>query len=267
MHQFESRLGNRSIPCSACFVPDRDAYVMTPGSDVCPDGWTAEYEGYLFAGDSSFVKNDWVCLDQNAEVGTAPSNGYAYWYPTEIRCGGIPCYTEEENSYVQQRELTCAVCTPDTKRKSSVFVRWGRSDCPTGSVGVYDGFAGGAYYSHTGSGASVLCMRRDATYAERSDINQAELYSTVSSTTPTICKAPNIRLCKIDWYIKCFLRCRAELGPRTDMGNKNLVQGRMQSGLHRHTEYRISSIRRCGVYFWLGYQLRRLFVKRSLSVL
>ena len=169
---FESKLSNKSIPCSACYVPDKEAYIMSPGSDVCPEGWQIEYKGYLFAANSEYERNDWVCVDQNAEAGTSPDSGSAYWYPTEIRCGSLPCYTSEQDSYVSTREVTCAVCTPDTKRKSSVFVRWGRPDCPSGTVNIYDGLAGGAYHTHSGSGASILCMRKNATYAERNDSDQ-----------------------------------------------------------------------------------------------
>jgi hypothetical protein len=167
-----SKINGRSVPCSACYVTDKETYIMAPGSDVCPDGWKLEYKGYLLAGYYSYTKNDWVCVDQEAQAGSAPSNGHAYWYATEVRCGSLPCYTSQQDAYVQYREVTCALCTPDTKRKSSVFVRWGRPDCPKTSVKVYDGLVGGAYHTHSGSGASVLCLRQNATYGDRNDNNQ-----------------------------------------------------------------------------------------------
>ena len=37
---------------------------------------------------------------------------------------------------------------------------------------MYSGFAGGSYYSHSGSGANVLCMTQTATYAEHNDNSQ-----------------------------------------------------------------------------------------------
>ena len=42
----------------------------------------------------------------------------------------------------------------------AVYVRWGRTSCPTGQGTqlVYSGRAGGSYYTHKGAGANHLCM-------------------------------------------------------------------------------------------------------------
>ena len=35
----------RPAPCAVCYVPHRSAYLMIPAGDVCPTGWTHEYDG------------------------------------------------------------------------------------------------------------------------------------------------------------------------------------------------------------------------------
>ena len=168
---FFKRVGGKSVPCSLCYVQEKEAHIVAPGSDVCPKGWTLEYKGYIFAGYYSHKRSDWVCIDQDAEEGHSGSTS-AYWYPTEVRCGSIPCSTNTQNAYISEREVTCAVCTPETKRRSSVYVRWGRTTCPAGATQVYAGLTAGAYHSHSGSGLTSLCLRTNATYNERSDSNE-----------------------------------------------------------------------------------------------
>ncbi|KAJ8047321.1 Short-chain collagen C4 [Holothuria leucospilota] len=48
----------------------------------------------------------------------------------------------------------------------TVYVRWGRNECPIYSELVYQGVAGGAYFSHKGSGSNYLCMPEDPIYDE-----------------------------------------------------------------------------------------------------
>ena len=45
----------------------------------------------------------------------------------------------------------------------AVYVRWGRTVCPSGQGTelVYSGRAGGSHYSHSGGGANHLCMSDD----------------------------------------------------------------------------------------------------------
>ena len=46
--------------------------------------------------------------------------------------------------------------------KRTTYTRWGRTTCPgNGSESVYDGYAGGSHYSHTGGAASMLCLPKD----------------------------------------------------------------------------------------------------------
>ncbi|KAF6032549.1 hypothetical protein EB796_009150 [Bugula neritina] len=40
----------------------------------------------------------------------------------------------------------------------AVYTRWGRHTCESVSVTLYEGFAGGSYYSHTGGGVNYQCL-------------------------------------------------------------------------------------------------------------
>ncbi|XP_076825532.1 uncharacterized protein LOC143471071 [Clavelina lepadiformis] len=46
------------------------------------------------------------------------------------------------------------------------YVRWGRRDCsgPSNEL-VYNGYAAGAYYSHTGGPSQYLCLHNNVTYS------------------------------------------------------------------------------------------------------
>ena len=49
-----------------------------------------------------------------------------------------------------------------SKSKGTAYTRWGRTTCPgNGSESVYDGFAGGSHYDHTGGASSMLCLPKD----------------------------------------------------------------------------------------------------------
>ena len=45
----------------------------------------------------------------------------------------------------------------------ATYVRWGRKECPeiNGTVKVYDGFAGGDWYAHSGGPSELLCLPRE----------------------------------------------------------------------------------------------------------
>ena len=105
------------------------------------------------------------------------------------RCNSGP------GGYRQDYEVTCAVCTPDTKRKGVTYTHWGRPDCPKQDGLVYSGFAAGSYRAHSGSGkavtftswsnlkcsfigANALCMRKLAKYNDYNAGNHygAQLY-------------------------------------------------------------------------------------------
>ncbi|XP_078619751.1 uncharacterized protein LOC144886845 [Branchiostoma floridae x Branchiostoma japonicum] len=43
----------------------------------------------------------------------------------------------------------------------AVYVRWGRTTCPSGATKVYNGYAGGTSYSHPGGGTNYQCLPTD----------------------------------------------------------------------------------------------------------
>lgn len=157
-------IGGHRVPCSVCLT-DSASTIMVPGRLDCPSDWSLQYPGYLAASYYSHKsKINWECVDESSESGGSSSSN-AYLYQTEIECGSIKCRNQEDR-YVQNREVTCAVCSPPASRRGIVFTRWGRSVCPSGSRLVYSGFAAGSLYSQPGSGANVLCMRQVPTYGE-----------------------------------------------------------------------------------------------------
>ena len=59
-----------------------------------------------------------------------------------------------------------------------VYVRWGRTSCPTGNGSelVYSGRAGGSNYEHFGGGANIICMPNDPEYDESATGTQGFSY-------------------------------------------------------------------------------------------
>lgn len=47
------------------------------------------------------------------------------------------------------------------KRAGAVFVRWGRSDCPSTANLVYTGMTAGKNEGHRGDGLNMLCLPED----------------------------------------------------------------------------------------------------------
>ena len=173
VYAFKS-VNGKPVACAVCQVPNKGSTIMVPGENFCPTDWTVEYWGYLMADYHSHQKMNWVCVDHEPKTTDKPSSGsgHGYFYPTEIRCGSIRCDENKPNGYVRYRELTCAVCSPETNRRTTVYTRWGRTQCPSGAQLVRTGFVGSAYYSHTGSGANFLCMTPNVTYADHNDGDQ-----------------------------------------------------------------------------------------------
>lgn len=104
---FGKELHNRDVPCCVCHSK-RQTVLMIPGRNVCYEGWTLEYDGYLTAGHDTHNGGDFACLDKEAEVlsgGLDSQNGKLFYF-AESRCGSLRC-----PPYVNGRELTCVLCT------------------------------------------------------------------------------------------------------------------------------------------------------------
>jgi hypothetical protein len=103
-------LNDRDAPCAVCLDAAASTQFMLPGSQTCPSGWSTRVQGYLMAQFYTQGADETVCVDRNATAlpgGTANDNG-SLWYPTEAECGSLRCGAGQ---YVQDRELTCSVCT------------------------------------------------------------------------------------------------------------------------------------------------------------
>ena len=61
----------------------------------------------------------------------------------------------------------------------STYVRWGRKSCPSTSELVYDGYAGGGHFTHSGSGTNYLCLPKNP---EWSSVSSPVAYGFVYGT-------------------------------------------------------------------------------------
>jgi hypothetical protein len=100
-------LDKKNAGCAVCLDASADLELMLPGSQTCPAGWNAKVQGYLMANGDSKETSSFVCVAGTASTlgGGGGGNG-ARWYPTEAKCGALPC-----GPYVAHRETTCAICT------------------------------------------------------------------------------------------------------------------------------------------------------------
>ena len=94
--------------CAVCVDNDASIEMMIPATRSCPSGWSEAYDGYLMSTHYQQGSSEFVCVDENPEArtGSTANNDGALWYPVEAECGSLPC-----GPYVQNRELTCVVCT------------------------------------------------------------------------------------------------------------------------------------------------------------
>jgi len=98
-----------SAPCAVCYRSDKGTSFMQPARNVCPSGWNLEYGGYLMAQHFGHYASEYVCVDVAAEkINDATNHNGALWYPVEAECGSLEC---KAGGYVQNRELTCSVCS------------------------------------------------------------------------------------------------------------------------------------------------------------
>ena len=57
------------------------------------------------------------------------------------------------------------------KGSGATYVRWGRKECPTinGTIKVYEGFAAGDHYKHTGGPSELLCLTNEPQWGNYDD--------------------------------------------------------------------------------------------------
>ena len=97
---------DREALCAVCKAP-RCAVFMLPGRDECYNGWITEYSGWLATDHSSHKRSEYVCIDDNADLGGSTTNhNGALFYPVQTVCGALPC-----GYYPNGRDTRCAVCS------------------------------------------------------------------------------------------------------------------------------------------------------------
>lgn len=136
-------MNNKEPACCVCMVNRRDKVLMIPGRRSCYDGWTLEYKGYLMAAHYSHNHaTSWICMYEKPETHVNSNSGNqqgSLMYPTELNggcysshpgCGACPSPRVPNKGrgakgedlqaggkitdcqrYVNDRELTCSVCT------------------------------------------------------------------------------------------------------------------------------------------------------------
>ncbi|XP_035683356.1 uncharacterized protein LOC118420619 [Branchiostoma floridae] len=67
---------------------------------------------------------------------------------------------------------------PAADKGGSVYIRWGRTTCPTdaGTSLLYGGIAAGTYYTHRGGGSNYVCLPKDPEWGVFTDGNQGTAY-------------------------------------------------------------------------------------------
>ncbi len=100
---------NHGVPCAVCLAASRETMLMIPAKTTCPTSWTTEYTGYLMTEHYRHKRSMYECVDKSQESvpGTFANTNGARFYHVEVDCGfGLQC-----PPYVEQKELTCVVCT------------------------------------------------------------------------------------------------------------------------------------------------------------
>ena len=96
------------VPCAVCHVPTRNTVYMLPAKYSCPEGWTREYFGHLMSEHHSHHRSDFSCVDYSLTpvIGSKFDHNGFLFYAVRGACGSLPC-----PNYIQDKELSCAVCT------------------------------------------------------------------------------------------------------------------------------------------------------------
>lgn len=103
-------LHQANMPCALCYTDEKTTTFLYPARFTCPQGWHAEYTGYMATELHSRIsqKRDTICLDKDAIPipGSGANTNPAVVYAMHISCNGLPC-----PPYVERRALTCAICS------------------------------------------------------------------------------------------------------------------------------------------------------------
>ncbi len=101
--------GARQFVCAKCYTPDKGPCWRLDGSETCPKGFKAAYQGYLFGGHHGHKAGQLrICADKKHEMKWTSSGANAAYYATRLHAG-TPSgpYT---GKYPSSRSIKCAVC-------------------------------------------------------------------------------------------------------------------------------------------------------------
>ncbi len=103
---------DHNVPCAVCLTTTRETVIMIPARTECPTSWTMEYKGYLMTAHREHKRSTYECVDYNQESipGSHTNVNGALFYHVEAECSGMQC-----PPYDPKKELTCVVCTIQTK--------------------------------------------------------------------------------------------------------------------------------------------------------
>ena len=89
-----------------------------------------------------------------------------------------------------------------------IYTRWGRTECPSGTTDLYEGFVGGAWYSRNSGVSNYLCLPNSPKYVQTEEIIiLSSIYSAEYKTFASTIFGSDIH----DYDIPCVV-C---LAPRT----------------------------------------------------
>lgn len=106
--------GKRAV-CARCYTESRPAVMMIPARTSCDAGWTREYYGYLMANQETAYRNpsNYACVHNTPLSYEHSCRNYGGGLEfVNADCDGRATIDEcEHGQYVNNRQLTCVVCT------------------------------------------------------------------------------------------------------------------------------------------------------------
>jgi hypothetical protein len=95
--------------CAVC-RSNHATTIMIPGTNVCTEGWTKQYDGFIMAERATQDNHasEFICVDSQLEgrQGSQVNQQGRLLYYTLAQCGSLPCEPYHNNALV-----TCVVCS------------------------------------------------------------------------------------------------------------------------------------------------------------
>lgn len=164
-----------------------------------------DYQGLVFSNYYEYQKQTFECINEDADSygSTSNSNGNLF-YPTEAQYVNSAIL----RNYLPYYELSCVMCSgynngtappapppppPPPEAAGEYWTRWGRADCPSGSVLVYAGQGAGAVSEAVGGfcerGVLSIVMYNKGPQAGKASYPFPCLFPYFDSTTLMLARA------------------------------------------------------------------------------